>query len=47
MSTTQTDQSRYTRLRTLNWIAAAVHAAQAVAVVVLATDFTGSSQSRV
>lgn len=40
MSTHQTDPSRYTRLRTLNWVAAAVHAAQAVVVVVLATDFT-------
>ena len=45
MSTTQTsstkdDRSRYARLRTFNWVAAVVHAAQAVAVVVLATDFT-------
>ena len=36
----QTDGQRVTRLRSLNWIAAGVHAAQAVAVVALATDFT-------
>jgi hypothetical protein len=35
-----TDESRYTRLRSLNIVAALVHAAQAVAVVLLATDFT-------
>lgn len=37
---TLTDESRYTRLRRFNIIAAVVHAAQAVAVVLLATDFT-------
>ena len=36
----QTDGQRVARLRSLNWIAAGVHAAQAVAVVALATDFT-------
>ena len=40
MSTTRTDDSRYARLRRDNVVAAVVHAAQAVAVVVLATDFT-------
>lgn len=40
MNTTETDQSRYPRLRRLNVIAAVIHAAQAVAVIVLATDFT-------
>lgn len=40
MSSTQIEPSRFARLRTLNWVAAAVHAAQAVAVVLLATDFT-------
>jgi hypothetical protein len=37
---TVTDESRYTGLRRFNIIAAVVHAAQAVAVVLLATDFT-------
>jgi hypothetical protein len=36
---TLTDESRYTKLRRFNIIAAVVHAAQAVAVVVLANDF--------
>ena len=40
MSTTQTDEARYTGLRRYNIIAAVVHAVQAVLVVVLATDFT-------
>ncbi|MGC0250281.1 heliorhodopsin HeR [Pseudactinotalea sp. Z1748] len=38
--TTAIDSSRYTGLRRYNIIAAVVHAAQAVAVVLLATDFT-------
>lgn len=37
---TLTDETRYTRLRRFNIIAAVVHAAQAVAVVLLANDFT-------
>lgn len=40
MKAAETDVGRYARLRTLNWIAAAFHAAQAVAVVALATEFT-------
>ena len=36
----QTDEGRYTWLRRYNVVAAVVHAAQAVAVVALATDFT-------
>ncbi|MCA1781097.1 MAG: heliorhodopsin HeR [Dermatophilaceae bacterium] len=37
---TLTDETRYTKLRRFNIIAAVVHAAQAVAVVLLANDFT-------
>ena len=40
MTSIQTDPRRFARLRTLNWAAAVVHAVQAVAVVVLASDFT-------
>lgn len=40
MSPNATDARRYSRLRAFNWIAAAFHAAQAAAVVALATDFT-------
>jgi hypothetical protein len=40
MSTMKLDASRYAALRRYNILAAVVHAAQAVAVVLLATDFT-------
>ena len=38
--TTEIDPSRYAGLRRYNITAAVVHAAQAVAVMLLATDFT-------
>ena len=37
---TVTDDTRYAKLRRFNIVAAVVHAAQAVAVVLLANDFT-------
>ncbi|GGK82331.1 heliorhodopsin HeR [Ornithinimicrobium pekingense] len=40
MDSTRTDDARFTGLRRYNVVAAVVHAAQAVAVVALATDFT-------